>query len=134
MSILKDDVSYLESNGYLEYGKYISSDILSKLLNLEPVPHISYLGPLMNLKDYLDTEGYLCKITNLGIHILDLEDQAYVSQNIMKNCLKRMKKLESCLIKSNFECLDKTDFLKHLHASTKVSCALHSLKSSLADI
>ena len=128
----------LKNDGYVEYGSVISTQTFEKLFKFKWKENDwNFKGPLFMIKSILDSEGYLCStsdVENGSLYIFEAEEIAHRIDVIFKNTIKRLKKLQDCLINTKTENFDNRSFRKHLHTSNKVSTGLRSMTSSLAKI
>lgn len=127
----------IDDYGYLDYGKIIPKDVLEEIFDVKFESGWEFLGPYLSLKEFLEENGYLCTSENLApgcLKIFDADEIALRADSIMKNLVRRMKKLQSCMVNTKIHEFDNDLYKKHLHASNKVSVGLHALSSSLSHI
>ena len=128
-------IIFLEENSYLEYGNTIKVNIIEKILKIDFEDNINFWGPLMNLKEIIEEEGYLCKINADGsLKIFDIDEMAYRSDKIFKNVVRKMKRLHTSLVNARSQELNNKEFQKHLHAVNKIQFGLKSLTSNLCNL
>jgi hypothetical protein len=133
----KQCFDFLERHGYLEYGKIIPKAIFEEIFRADFDSTWEFLGPFLSLKEYLEEHGYLCTSENLEpgcLRIFDADEMADRSNMIIKNMVRRMRKLQLCFTNARVEEFSTKDYQRHLHTSNKVSMGLHSLQSNLAEI
>jgi hypothetical protein len=128
---------FLERYGYLEYGKIIPKEIFEEIFRADFDNTWAFLGPFLSFKEYLEEAGYLCTSENLQpgcLRIFDADEMADRSNVIIKNMVRRMRKLQACFTNAKVQEFSSKEYQKHLHTSNKVSMGLHSLESNLAEI
>jgi hypothetical protein len=131
---------YLQQNGYLEYGKIIPKHffelIFGKKFDTSTFTD-SCLGEYLTLKEYLEENGYLCTSKNQlpgDLRILDVDEMVIRSNEIMRNLVRRMKKLHSCMAHAKVEHLSYKEHMAHIHTSNKIYTSIYSMSSLLATI
>lgn len=130
--------AYLEKNGFLEYGKIIPKEEFENMFDVKfKEGDWDFLGPLLHIQVYLIENGYLCTQENVEpgcLRIYDCDEIAYKSDKIFRNMVKSLKRLQSCMVNTKIQEFNNTDFQKHMHATNKITTALHSLTSKLSRI
>jgi hypothetical protein len=130
-------VAYLEQQGCLEYGYTIPKECIEVAIGVKFKESWDFLGPFLQLKQTLEEQGYLSTSENINpgsLRIFGVDEVSYRSDLIFKNIVKKMKRLQSCLINAKAADFDHEEYMKHLHVSNKVSTGLNSLLSSLSSI
>ena len=130
-------VDFLENNGFLEYGCIIPTEIIEAAICVRFEQSWDFLGPYLQLKQTLEEIGYLSTSEGLipgSLKIFGVDEMSYRSDLIFKNVIKKMKRLQSCLINAKASDFDHLEYMRHLHVSNKVSTGLNSLLSSLSSI
>lgn len=130
-------IKFLEDNEYLEYGKIIPLTIVEKVIGEAYGNNWNFLGKFLHLKMSIEEEGYLCRTEESlpgCIIIYNADEIAHKVNNIQKNMVRKLKRLQNCLLGTNVTQLNRRDYSKHLHLSSKVTAGLQSLKSVLSTI
>jgi hypothetical protein len=133
---LQKAYEYLEENGQLEYGHTIPKKVIEKVLGMNYQDHISFIGPYLQLKQFIEDNGYLVhtRLEQCELILYDTDEIAYRADKIMKNNMNRIKRLQNCLLHIKSEEFSQKDLMKYLHSTTKVTASLNALNSTLASV
>jgi len=128
---------FLKEQGLLEYGTIIPAEVFEYILKFPVVDNWKFLGPFLEMKQFIEENGFLCTTENMELgclRIFDTDEIAVRADRIFNNVTNRLKRLQSCLTNTKTEEFNKKDFIKHLHSSTKINAGLQALTSSLNNI
>lgn len=97
----KDEcLNYLQSLGLLEYGAFIRREVFEKMLESKYDSGWEFLSDFLEIKQYLEENGYLCTTHDLphgSLRIYDIDEMAERSTKVNNNLFKRLIKLNKCM-------------------------------------
>lgn len=133
----KDSFDYLLKEGYIDFGVNIPSYIIEKALYIKSKNDISFIGPLLTLKQYIEDKGFFCttKGCEFGeLRILSLEKMSKKCELTQKNIINKQKRVVNSMTRADITNLKDKEKIKHEHSTYKACLGLKSLKSVLAGI
>jgi len=129
--------NYLVEQEYIDYGKIIPCEVFEEVFGIECKDNWQFLGPFLDMKQFIEENGYMCTTQGLDLGYLRIYEAWEVSDraNMMfKNVIKKLKRLQGCLTSTNSSELSRNQFMKHMHSSNKITSGLNALMSNLTDI
>jgi len=91
----KEAYEYLTSQNLIAYGEIIPSAVIQKLIGFTPDDGWEFLGPYLQLKEHIESQGYFCTSSDCnkgGLRILPLEDMSDRVKSIQKRLFRRQKR------------------------------------------
>lgn len=124
----------LLSDGFVEYGKTIPTYLCESIIGKKYVEHISYIGPLLAIRNHIVKNGYYCSRAEGCLVIYDEDHHSYKLNKVLENKMAGIESVHKCAVKAKIGHFDETNFHKHILVSNKILSVLHSMKSALADL
>jgi hypothetical protein len=130
-------LEFLKDNGYLEFGHIIPKGIFEQLFEMEYCDNWDFLGPFLEMKDFIEEHGYLCTSRGMTPGFLQIISEQEFSKrmaNLHKNNFNRIHKLHRVISNTKADQFSKKDFEKFMHEANKINSSLNALKSALNSI
>lgn len=125
----------LEEWGFLEYGKVIPSSVFETLFQMDCTDSWKFLGPLLEIREVLTENGYLCTQRDMEfgcLKIYDVDEMIFHADRLFKNAGFRIKKLQKCMLNTKVDELNKKEVEQHLHVTNKINAGSYAMKSILS--
>jgi tRNA 2-selenouridine synthase SelU len=127
----------LESLDLLDYGKVIPREILESLLKIPYSDSWAFLGPFLEIKEFIEDNGFLCTTKNMEqgcLRIFGIQEMVPKSERIQEGFVRRMKRLQNSFANAKIQEFEEKDVKKHLHAANIITARLQSWTSVLSNI
>jgi hypothetical protein len=130
-------LQYLEEWGLLEYGSVIPRSNWETLLETHFTQTWDYLGPFLEIKEFLEENGYLCTTAGVepgALRIYDADEMALRIEILTKNLFRKLRRLSKCMNEAKVQEFSEKEFKCHLHTKSKIQAINRSLESLLKDL
>lgn len=140
MNTIDEAFEFLSTNGFIQYGKFISRDMIEKALHtkytVDPKDW-SFRGPYLALRSFIEQKGYFC--TSRGqddgsIRIMNANEMANKCEQVLENVCKRQKRTMETMQNAEIDDLIEREQARHAHSMKKLSMGYQASKSVLYDL
>jgi hypothetical protein len=138
MKKVKDAFVFLKNQGWIEYDKFIPKNIIEKALDIEDIPNKPwvFIGPLIQLKQYLEKQGYKStqSVVDDGLKILPANKIKHKIDIRKKKCFNQLNRDKQCAMNVDLDCLSKKEKNDLGHSMHVLSLLTQAMNSILSDI
>ena len=130
-------VERMQKDGMIDYGQYLPTSILEKYLNVKFDGTWEYLGPYLDLKEQIESLGYMCSARGCpagSMRILNIDEMSEKAEKIRVSILNKQKRVIKSLTHADISLLNDNDRRSHERVTLKSTLSLQSMKSILAGI
>jgi hypothetical protein len=128
---------YLQDSGYIEYGTTIPAHVIIKIIGSEPEEGWEFLGPFLQLKENIESQGYFCTTSgcNSGaLRILQLTEMTDRVESIQRLLIRKQKKALTTMLNCENSQLSEYERARQELATNKLSLGLQALHSVIYNV
>jgi hypothetical protein len=138
MKKVKDAFIFLKNQGWIEYDKFIPKNIIEMALDIKDNPNKPwvFIGPLIQLKQYLEKQGYKSTQcgTDDGLKILPANKIKHKIDRRKKKCFDQLNRDKQCALNVDLDALndrEKKDLDHSMHVLSLLTQAMNSILSDI---
>lgn len=125
----------LLEKGFIDYGKLIPREIIEQVIGVKYTPvGWSWTGPLLQLKQYIEEQGYFCtgrKCPEGALRIMRANEMTHKVKNLDNTIKRRQKKAIHTMNHADTSALNSRELAEFNHELHKTTLQLKMMNSVL---